>query len=125
MLSSGGEEELALLTDEQMQLLESQAAEASRLLTARMQAVETRHHKRLLATGAELSRLGAVSLRTTAGDIHSRVIRFRNGGVVLEMVYLGGWSQSRSTESTVAEACVHGLAYALAQMGPNAEPLGG
>jgi len=125
LLSSGRAADLPQLTDEQMQHLQSQAAEASRLFIARVQAVETRHGERLRVAGAELSRLGGMTLRTTAGDIHSRVIRFRNDAVVLEMVYPGGWSQSRSTGSMVAEACAHALANALAQIGPDAEPLGG
>jgi hypothetical protein len=108
-----------------MQHLQSQAAEANRSFIARVQAVEARHGELLRVAGAELSRLGAVTLRTTAGDIHSRVIRFRNDAVVLEMVYPGGWSQSRSTGSMAAEACAHALANALAQIGPDAEPLGG
>lgn len=124
LLSSGRPADLPQLTDEQLDQLRSRAADAGRFFIARVRAVEARHDELLRAAGADLSRLGAVTLRTTAGDIHSRVIRFRNDAVVLETVYPGGWSQSRSTGSMVAVACAHALANAVAQIGQAAEPLG-
>src|ERR1700730_4357223 len=122
LVSSERAVRMAQLTDEEMQRLRAQGAEASRLFISRVHEVEQRRGEILRATAAELVRVGAATLRTTAGDIHARVIRFRNQAVVIEIVYRGGWSQARASQSTVTESCVHGLASALAQESPDAEP---
>jgi hypothetical protein len=112
-------------TTEETQDLRTQAAEAQRSFMTRFHDIERRHGELLRATAAELTRAGATTLRTTAGDIRARIIRFRKEAVVLEIHYPGGRSQAGLTQSTVGEASVHQLASALASARPDAEPLSG
>jgi hypothetical protein len=90
---------------------------------ARVRDVENRHGEVLRRTAEDLMRVGTATLRTSAGDIQARIIRFRTEAVVLEIQYPGGWSQGRSSLSTVGETSVHALTNALASTRPEAEPL--
>jgi hypothetical protein len=111
--------------DEEIAYLQAQAAAEHRRYAARFQDIEKRHGELLRATAGALAARGTATLHTTAGDIQARIVRFREGAVVLEVEHPGGRSQSRSSESTVAEAAVHQLANAVASIQPDAEPLGG
>ncbi len=105
-----------------MQRHREEGAAASRRVMARIREIEQRHGELLRERAAELVRFGATTLRTTAGDIHGRLLMFGHQAAVLELVYHGGWSQSQVAQATATEACVHCLASALAQIGPDAEP---
>jgi hypothetical protein len=110
-------------TPEETQQLRSQADEANRLFMAKIRDVENRHGEVLRRTADELMRLGTTTLRTTAGDIHAHIIRFPRGAVVLEIRHPGGWSQGRSSLSTIGATLVGALTNALASTRPEAEPL--
>ena len=111
-------------TAEEIEYLQAQAATEHRRYMARFHDNETRHGELLRATAGALAAKGTATLHTTEGDIHARIVRFRDRAVVLEVEHPGGRSQSRSSESTVAEEAVHQLANALASIRPDAEPLG-
>jgi hypothetical protein len=112
-------------TNEEIEHLQAQAAAEHRRYMARFHDIEMRHGELLRASAEALAAKGIATLPTTAGDIRARLVRFREGAVVLEIDHPNGRSQSRSSESTVAEATVHELANALASIQPDAEPLGG
>ncbi len=124
-LRSGPDDVVPSPTREEMQALRARGAEASRVFNARFEDTETRYGDLLRATAAELLRTGRATLRTTAGDMHGRIVRFRNNAVVLEIVYPWGRSQSRCSQATIAQSCVHNLASALAQAPADAKPLTG
>lgn len=125
-LSSAGSERARQPSDQEIHELRTQGAESNRRFMARFNDMEKRYGELLRATAAELMRTDAATLRTTAGDIQARIISFRNEAVVLEIHYPGGGrSQARLSRSTVGEQSVHGLASAVAQARPDAEPLGG
>ena len=111
-------------TAEEIEYLQAQAATEHRRYVARFHDIETRHGELLRATANTLAAKGTATLHTTAGDIHARIVRFREEAVVLEVNHPSGRSQTRSSESTVAEEVVHQLANALASIRPDAEPLG-
>lgn len=121
-LSSGSPSRVPQPTAEQMAEMRAQSDEADRLFIARFREVEQRYGEMLRATAAQLSRVGAASLSTNKGDIHVRIIRFRNDRLVLELVHPWGWSQSMSSQARVADDCVHALANTLAQAPPGTEP---
>jgi hypothetical protein len=110
-------------TPDQLQQLWLRADAAHRVFLARVRDMESRHGELLRRTVEELTRAGTATLRTSAGDIQARMVRFRKDAVVLEVDFPGGWSQSRASLSTVGEASVHALTSALAQIRPEAEPL--
>jgi hypothetical protein len=110
-------------THDEIQQLRSQADAANRVFMARVRDVENRHGEVVRRTAEDLMRVGTATLRTSAGDIQARIIRFRKEAVVLEIQYPGGWSQGRSSLSTVGETSVHALTNALASTRPEAEPL--
>jgi hypothetical protein len=112
-------------TNDEIEHLQAQAAAEHRRYMARFHAIEKRHGELLRATAGLLAATGTATLHTTAGDIQARIVRFRDEAVVLEVEYPSGRSQSRSSESTVAEAAVHQLANALASLQPDADPLDG
>ena len=107
----------------QMDQRRAQSAETDRLFWARLNDVEQRFGELLEATAAELTRVGAATLRTTTGDIHARIICFPNDHLVVELVHPRGWSQGMSSQARVAHDCVHALASTLAQAPPDTEPL--
>ena len=111
-------------TREELQNLRAQADAGNHVWFARVRDVENRHGELLRETAAELTRVGAATLRTSAGNIRARIIRFRKEAVVLEILFPGGRIQSRSTASFVGEQAFHQLANALASIRPEAEPLG-
>lgn len=108
---------------EDMQRLRAHAGETNRDFMARVRDVEDRHRDVLRSTAEALMRVGTATLRTSAGDIRARIIRFRRGAVVLEIHFPGGWSQGRSSLSTMGDIVVGALANALASTRPEAEPL--
>jgi hypothetical protein len=124
-LRSSPNDALPSLTNEEMQALRARGAQVSRAFDARFEDTETRYGALLRATAEELMRTGVATLRTTAGDMHGRILRFRNEAVVLEIVYPWGRSQSRCTPATIAQSCVHDFASALAQAPAGAMPLTG
>lgn len=110
-------------TPAEMQGLRSEAEAANRVFIARVHDVENRHGEVLRRTAAELMSVGTVTLRTSAGTIQARVIRFRKEAVVLEIHFPGGRIQNRSSLSSVGEQAFHQLANALVSARPEAEPL--
>jgi hypothetical protein len=111
-------------TAEDIANFQTQAAEENRRYMARFRDIEMRHGELLRATADALAANGTATLHTTAGDIDARTVRFRHGAAVLEVNHPNGRSQTRSSESTIAEDAVHQLANALASLRPDAEPLG-
>jgi len=110
-------------TPAEIQHMGSEADAANSIFVAKVRDLENRHGAVLRRTAEDLMRVGTATLRTTAGDIHARIIRFRRGAVVLEIRYPGGWSQGRSSLSTVADTSIHALTNALASTRTEAEPL--
>ena len=111
-------------TAQEIESLQAHAATERLRCEARLRDIETRHGALLRATAGALAAKGTATLHTSAGDIRAGILRFRDGAIVLEINHPSGTSQTRSSESTVAEAAVHQLANALASIRPHAEPLG-
>jgi hypothetical protein len=122
-LHSGPNDVVSSLSDEEMQALRVRGTEVSRVFHARFEDTQKRYGDLLRVTASELMRTGAATLRTTSGDMHGRILRFRNEAAVLEIVYPWGRSQSRCSEATIAQHCVHDFASALAQAPADAMPL--
>ena len=110
-------------TPEELQTFRAQAEADTEVWLARLHDVENRHGELLRETAAVLTRGGAATLRTSAGNIRARIIRFRKEAVVLEILFPGGRIQSRSTAPLVRDQAVHQLANALVAIRPEAEPL--
>ncbi len=110
-------------TDEEIAELQAQADADNRLYIATVEEMQQRHGEVIRNTVAELMRAGSATLRTSAGPIEARIIRFPRDAVVLEIHHPRGWGQTRTTQSGVGEHAVHQLAAALASTRPEAEPL--
>jgi hypothetical protein len=96
--------------------------EARQRREGRLTDVTERFGAFLESKAAELAASGATVVRTTAGDLHARIVRFRWGNSVLQIDGLKArLGRSQEGDPTVLS---HYLAVKFLDLDENAEPLG-
>jgi hypothetical protein len=90
----------------------------------RLRAVEDLHGDIVRVMAIALANHGTARMATAEGDVQARIIRFRWGAAVLEIVGPGAESQSRISQAQASDASVLApyLVNFIAQLPPEAEP---